>query len=153
MSRALSEWVPCCCWRPCACRLHCRCRGRDSDGGGSSTSATAPSSTAAEAGTDRGNGRPEVTNDGLMVRRRVVIAIHPTPGADVDSLRKELDRAAAGRQTSLSDISPAVLESRRPGEDGTGPDRGPPGRSNPAAARRLIDPATSTVASFPDVED
>ena len=47
-----------------------------------------------------------MTHDGLMVRRRVVIAILPTPGADVVSLREQLDRAAAGRHTTLTDISP-----------------------------------------------
>lgn len=124
-----------------------------SDGGGSSTSATAPSSTAAEAGTDRGNGRPEVTYDGLMVRRRVVIAILPTPGADVDALRKALDRAAAGRQTTLSDISPSVLNPVD--QERLAPDLTVvlPAGATPTAAGKLIDPATSTVASFPDVED
>ena len=57
-----------------------------------------------------GNSRPHVTYDGLMVRRRVVIAIEPAPDSDLISLRKELDNAATGRHTTLSAISPTVLD-------------------------------------------
>lgn len=64
----------------------------------------------AERGTDAGNDRPIVTYDGLMVRRRVVIAIHSTPDADVTVLRAVLDKAANQGQTNLSDISPDVLD-------------------------------------------
>ncbi|WP_427007781.1 hypothetical protein [Pseudarthrobacter sp. H2] len=63
-----------------------------------------------ETGTDVGNGRPAVSHDGLMVRRRVVIAVHPTPEADLASLRSQLDRAAAERGITLSDVSPDVLD-------------------------------------------
>lgn len=59
---------------------------------------------------DVGNGRPLVTHDGLMVRRRVVIAFRTTAGADLAAVRRELDRVAAARHTPLSDISPSVLE-------------------------------------------
>ncbi len=64
----------------------------------------------AETGTDAGNDRPIVTFDGLMVRRRVVIAIHSTPDADVTALRTVLDKAANQSQTNLIDISPDVLD-------------------------------------------
>lgn len=119
-------------------------------GSASSTAASAPGA-AAEPGTDRGDGRPQVTYDGLMVRRRVVIAILPTPGADVDSLRKALDRAAAGLQTTLSDISPSVLDPAE--QQRLAPDVTvvlPAGATLDDAAN-LIDPATS--AAFPGVED
>ena len=117
----------------------------------SSTVASAPDA-GAEPGTDRGNDRPQVTYDGLMVRRRVVIAILPTPGADVVSLRQELDRAAASAQTSLSDISPSVLgpaEQERLAPDVTVV---LPAGTTLADAGKLIDPATSA-AAIPDVQD
>ena len=63
-----------------------------------------------ETGTDAGNGRPAVSHDGLMVRRRVVIAVHPTPETDVASLHSQLERAAAERGITLSDVSPDVLD-------------------------------------------
>ncbi len=63
-----------------------------------------------ETGTDVGNGRPAVTNDGPMVRRRAVIAVHPTPEADLGSVRSALDKAAAGSGVELYDISPDVLD-------------------------------------------
>jgi hypothetical protein len=65
---------------------------------------------AAEAGSDVGNDRPQVTYDGLMVRRRLVIAIHSTPDADLALLRKQLDLAATRRHTTLSAISASVLD-------------------------------------------
>jgi hypothetical protein len=63
-----------------------------------------------EEGHDLGNGRPAVSFDGLMVRRRVVIAVHSTLEANVEGIRKKLDTAAAARNTVLSNISPDVLE-------------------------------------------
>ena len=73
----------------------------------------------AEAGSDVGNDRPRVTYDGLMVRRRVVIAIHPTSGADLVFLRRKMDDAATRLHMTLSTISvsvldPAVLENLTP---------------------------------------
>jgi hypothetical protein len=62
-----------------------------------------------DGGSDLGNDRPLVTNDGLMVRRRVAIAIYSTPGANLASLRKELDTAATRGYTGLSSIAPGVL--------------------------------------------
>jgi hypothetical protein len=64
----------------------------------------------AEEGLDLGNGRPTVSYDGLMVRRRVVIAVHSGLDADIAGIRKRLDAAAAARGTVLSAISPDVLE-------------------------------------------
>jgi hypothetical protein len=64
----------------------------------------------AEEGQDLGNGRPTVSYDGLMVRRRVVIAVHTSLDADVAGIRKRLDAAAAARGTALSTVSPDVLE-------------------------------------------
>lgn len=63
-----------------------------------------------ETGTDAGNGRPESSHDGLMVRRRIVVAVHPSAGADLHTLRGRLVRAAAEDGIGLSDISPMVLD-------------------------------------------
>jgi hypothetical protein len=63
-----------------------------------------------ETGTDVGNGRPAVSHDGLMVRRRVVIAVHAHDDSGLPSLHRQLEGAAAGRGMSLSDISPDVLD-------------------------------------------
>ena len=72
-----------------------------------------PASTtvlAGEPGADRGNGRPAVTFDGLMVRRLVVVAIQPRTTADLALLRGQLEQAADRLRLSLSDISPTVLD-------------------------------------------
>ncbi len=63
-----------------------------------------------ETGSDVGNGRPAVTHDGLMVRRRAVIAVHPAPEADLGSVRLALDQAAARSGLQLFAISPNVLD-------------------------------------------
>lgn len=80
-------------------------------GATSDTSRSAPPGVilAAESGSELGNGRPTVSFDGLMVRRRVVVAVHPTPDADLAMLRDALNRAASGRGLTLSEISPDVL--------------------------------------------
>ena len=105
----------------------------------------------AEAGSDVGNDRPRVTYDGLMVRRRVVIAIHPTSGTDLVFLRRKMDDAAARLHTTLSTISvsvldPAVLENLTP-EMAVAL---PAGATLPDA-RRLIDPATAEGRRLPEV--
>ncbi|MET3932224.1 hypothetical protein [Arthrobacter sp. OAP107] len=64
----------------------------------------------AEEGQELGNGRPVVSYDGLMVRRRVVIAVQTGPGADTAGIRKRLDTAAGANHTILSAVSPDVLE-------------------------------------------
>ena len=74
---------------------------------------------AGPAGPVERNHRPQVSYDGLMVRRRVVIAIHATPGSALPALRRQLDLAATRRHTTLSTISasvldPAILESLAP---------------------------------------
>jgi len=122
-------------------------------GATASAAARSDPAEAAEAGTDVGNGRPQVTHDGLMVRRRVVIAILPTPGADVVSLREQLDRAAAGRHTTLTDISPSVLDPAD--QERLAPDLTVvlPAGATVADGRKLIDPSTSARAAFPDVQD
>jgi hypothetical protein len=82
------------------------------------TSAAAPGDAAssdavlahAEEGKDLGNGRPEVSYDGLMVRRRVVIAVHSEPDADLKGVRAKLEAAAADRNIALEAVSPTVLE-------------------------------------------
>ncbi len=123
------------------------------DGATGSAAARSDPAEASEAGTDVGNGRPQVTHDGLMVRRRVVIAILPTPGADVVSLREQLDRAAAGRHTTLTDISPSVLDPAD--QERLAPDLTVvlPAGATVADGRTLIDPSTSARAAFPDVQD
>lgn len=63
-----------------------------------------------EEGQDLGNGRPVVNYDGLMVRRRVVIAVHTGTEADLEGIRTELDTAAAAQGIALDPIPPTVLE-------------------------------------------
>ena len=63
-----------------------------------------------ETGTDVGNGRPAVSHDGLMVRRRAVIAVHPAEGAEPGAPRARLEQTAAAGGIVLSDIPPDVLE-------------------------------------------
>ena len=63
-----------------------------------------------ETGTDVGNGRPAVSHDGLMVRRRAVIAIHPAAGGKPGAPRARLEQTAAAGGIVLSDIPPDVLE-------------------------------------------
>lgn len=73
--------------------------------GGLEDSADAPPGT----GTDVGNGRPGTTYDGLMVRRRVVVAVHHAEDADAETLRQRLADTATERGLELADISPDVL--------------------------------------------
>lgn len=63
-----------------------------------------------ETGKDVGNGRPASSHDGLMVRRRIVIAVHQAEAADPGALRQRLDDAAAQQGVELFDISPMVLD-------------------------------------------
>jgi hypothetical protein len=80
-------------------------------GSGNGTGATTDTVLAqAEEGQDLGNGRPAVSYDGLMVRRRVVIAVHSRLDADLVGIRRKLDAAAAAQGLTLADISPDVLE-------------------------------------------
>lgn len=65
---------------------------------------------AGEPGSDLGNGRPSVTFDGLMVRRRVVVAIQSRDSEDLVALRGQLDQAAGRLRLSLTDVSPTVLD-------------------------------------------
>jgi hypothetical protein len=114
----------------------------------STTSTSPPSGVVAvdgdgSDGADLGNDRPHVTNDGLMVRRRVVIAIHPTAGANLASLRKELDTAATASDTSLSSISQSVLPPTLLAPDTPETTLVLPSGKSLADARRLVDTATS----------
>lgn len=106
---------------------------------------------AAGSGTDLGNGRPAATYDGLMVRRRVAIAVEPAPGADVVVLRQELGLAATGRHTTLSDVSASVLEAAD--REKLEPDVTVllPVGATLADAQELIDPSRSAHAVFPGV--
>lgn len=72
---------------------------------------TDPSGMVLTAGLDPelGNSRPQVSYDGLMVRRRIVVAIYPAPGADLDKLRTALSTAAGSLGLAVSQISPDVL--------------------------------------------
>ena len=107
----------------------------------------------AEGGSDVGNERPHVTYDGLMVRRRVVIAIHPTPDSDLISLRKEMDKAATGHHTTLSDISPSVLDAAL--LERLAPELAVvlPAGGTIVDARKLIDPASSERRTFRAVQE
>lgn len=78
------------------------------DAGGDAAGDAAPAQV--EQGQDLGNDRPEVSYDGLMVRRRVVIAAHSDVNAGLEGVRKKLDAAAAARDIVLDTISPTVLE-------------------------------------------
>jgi hypothetical protein len=116
-----------------------------------STPARPVAVVASEAGSDVGNNRPHVTYDGLMVRRRVVIAIHPTAGADLAFLRSEMDDAAARLHMTLTTVStsvldPAVLENLAP-ELAVAI----PAGKTLADARRLIDPAPAEGRRFREV--
>ncbi|WP_427131915.1 hypothetical protein [Pseudarthrobacter sp. S9] len=91
------------------------CTGGTPDPAGVPAGAPAGASASAaavslETGTDVGNGRPTVSHDGLMVRRRVVIAVHPAPEADLAAVRTRLEQAAAASGVVLSNISPDVLD-------------------------------------------
>lgn len=105
-----------------------------------------------EDGADVGNDRPRVTYDGLMVRRRVVIAIQSTPDADLVSLRKEMDNAATSRHTSLSTMSPSVLAPSL--HESLAPEMtlALPAAATLADARTLIDPAALKKGTFPEVQ-
>lgn len=76
---------------------------------------TAPNSSAPESivaiepGADLGNDRPVVTFDGLLVRRRVALAVQADEHVDLPALRAELERRAADASLTLSDIPPDVL--------------------------------------------
>lgn len=61
------------------------------------------------AGSDRGNSRPPVSYDGLMVRRRTAVAIHPAPDANLDRLSAALSSTADSLGLAVSKISPDVL--------------------------------------------
>lgn len=63
-----------------------------------------------EGGSDVGNDRPQVTYDGLMVRRRVVIALPRVPETDVSVVRGALERAAGRSHVVLVAVSPDVLD-------------------------------------------
>ena len=117
-----------------------------------SPAAGAGSVVAADNGSDVGNGRPRVTHDGLMVRHRVVIAILSSPGADVVALRHEVDRAAAARHTTLSDISPSVLDPAD--QENLAPDLTVvlPAGATEADAEALIDPAGTPGEALPGVQ-
>lgn len=82
--------------------------------GGTARASTHPSppatGAAAQSDSDVGNDRPEVTYDGLMVRRRVVIAIHSRSSADLAPLRRQLDLTAKRRHMTLSPLSASTLD-------------------------------------------
>lgn len=75
-----------------------------------STPVVAGPSHSVEEGQDLGNGRPAVHYDGLMVRRRVVIAVHSGMEADLEGIRAKLDNAATPQGLALDTIPPTVLE-------------------------------------------
>ena len=63
-------------------------------------------------GSGLGNARPQVSYDGLMVRRRIAVAVHPAADADLDKLRTALSSAAGSLGLAVSPISPDVLGAR-----------------------------------------
>ena len=84
--------------------------GCTSLGGASDRAPSAPSVVSGEDGKDVGNDRPEVSHDGLMVRRRVVVAVHTKPDAELAAVREGLDDAAGKRHLVLTDTVPDVLD-------------------------------------------
>jgi hypothetical protein len=85
----------------------------------SACTATAPSApgetppralVAAETHSDVGNDRPQVSFDGLMVRRRVILAIGLDHAADLGAMRRHLDQVARRISTTVSPISASVLD-------------------------------------------
>lgn len=76
----------------------------------SDVAGTGASGHSIEAGQDLGNGRPVVSYDGLMVRRRVVIAVHSGAEADLGGIRTKLEAGAAAHSMHLDAIPPTVLE-------------------------------------------
>jgi hypothetical protein len=130
-------------------------------GGCTSGAATAPTgggpavaspSADAEAGADAGNDRPVVTYDGLMVRRRLAIAVRATPGADVPAVRRSLDVAAAQMGMTLSDLLPDVLAA--PDLERIAPDVvvSLPGDSTAASAAALVGRLSSGRGTVPGTE-
>ena len=131
------------------------CTAVGAPGAGSSTSAAAGAGSVSptQADTEVGNARPQVTHDGLMVRRRVVLAILPTPGTDVVALRRELDRVATARHTTLTDISPSVLDPAEQEELAPDLTVALPAGATRAEAEDLVDPAGRPGVALPGVED
>ena len=86
--------------------------GGCSHGASGSAAGPPPPGTAlsVEGGSDLGNDRPQVTYDGLMVRRRVVIALRPAPDTDVAAIRRRLEQAAGRSHVVLVAVSPDVLD-------------------------------------------
>jgi hypothetical protein len=79
--------------------------------GAAGESATATNvGASSEEGRDVGNSRPAVSFDGLMVRRRVVIAVESANDADLAGVRRDLETAATAAGSRLESISPDVLE-------------------------------------------
>ncbi|CAI3802401.1 hypothetical protein [Pseudarthrobacter sp. MM222] len=81
-----------------------------SAGAASESATVATVGTLSEEGQDLGNSRPTVSFDGLMVRRRVVIAVESANDADLAGVRTDLESAAAAAGSTLESISPDVLE-------------------------------------------
>jgi len=64
----------------------------------------------AEARSDIGNDRPRVSHDGLMVRRRIVLAVHLDRAREVWPVRRHLKHLARLDHTTVSPISASVLD-------------------------------------------
>ena len=77
---------------------------------GTAVAGTEASGHSIEAGQDLGNGRPVVSYDGLMVRRRVVIAVHSGAEANLGGIRTKLEAGATAHSMHLDPIPPTVLE-------------------------------------------
>jgi hypothetical protein len=95
--------------------------GGCSAGAGDTGSTPRPSRVAGGTGgsSDVGNGRPQVTYDGLMVRRRMAIALRLPSGADITAPPDDLALAASRQHLTLSTIAvtaldPAMLERLAP---------------------------------------
>lgn len=69
-----------------------------------------PAAAGTLAGSDVGNDRPRVSFDGLMVRRRVVIAVRPADRADLELVHQQVERAARRLHLSLQTMSASVLD-------------------------------------------
>lgn len=102
---------------------------------------------------DRGNDRPPVSYDGLMVRRRVVVAVQPAQDAQLEKLRAALSSAAGRLVLALSPVSPDVLSARVLQETVPRLVVALPADATVADGGRLVNLAFGQDLAFPGLED
>ena len=93
-----------------------------------------------------------MSHDGLMVRRRAVIAVHPAPDAGTGKPRARLEQTAAAGGLVLSDIPPDVLEPAILEHLSPELILALPAGSNREDAEKLAEKAFGPEGSYPGVE-